>query len=257
MTDPRIPVVLDIETEPDLAWLEATEAEFVATLEPPANYKSQEAIEKWFRGERDKRAERAALSPVDGRITAIAVATAIYFAKMPASSAIRSKLGPLPMSRITRAHLEQLVEELDHRVRAGELSWKTATNAWGLLTKAFSDACRSKVRALRVREDNPAEGVAGPDRGIQKSKAYLFPKEFLALISCQKVPAPWRRMYAIAVYLYARAAELLDERRGEIGVAAIPLSAFYGSGFDQKVIRFCFAKKDETLQLALGRLARL
>ena len=32
---------------------------------------------------------------------------------------------------------------------------------------------------------------------------------------------------------------------------------FYGSGFDQKVIRFCFAKKDETLQLALGRLARL
>jgi methionine transaminase len=43
----------------------------------------------------------------------------------------------------------------------------------------------------------------------------------------------------------------------EIGVAAIPLSAFYGDGFDQKVVRFCFAKKDETLQSALGRLARL
>ncbi|MFM8692390.1 MAG: pyridoxal phosphate-dependent aminotransferase [Limnohabitans sp.] len=43
----------------------------------------------------------------------------------------------------------------------------------------------------------------------------------------------------------------------EIGVAAIPLSAFYGSGFDQHVIRFCFAKKDETLELALERLARL
>lgn len=43
----------------------------------------------------------------------------------------------------------------------------------------------------------------------------------------------------------------------EIGVAAIPLSAFYGSGFDQNVIRFCFAKKDETLELALQRLARL
>lgn len=43
----------------------------------------------------------------------------------------------------------------------------------------------------------------------------------------------------------------------EIGVAAIPLSAFYGNSFDQKVIRFCFAKKDETLRLALGRLARL
>jgi methionine aminotransferase len=43
----------------------------------------------------------------------------------------------------------------------------------------------------------------------------------------------------------------------EIGVAAIPLSAFYGDGFDQRVVRFCFAKKDETLNAALGRLARL
>ena len=43
----------------------------------------------------------------------------------------------------------------------------------------------------------------------------------------------------------------------EIGVAAIPLSAFYGNGFDQKLIRFCFAKKDETLNAALESLARL
>ena len=43
----------------------------------------------------------------------------------------------------------------------------------------------------------------------------------------------------------------------EIGVAAIPLSAFYGDGFDQRVVRFCFAKKDETLREALTRLRRL
>lgn len=43
----------------------------------------------------------------------------------------------------------------------------------------------------------------------------------------------------------------------EIGVAAIPLSAFYGNGFDQRVVRFCFAKRDETLRSALDRLARL
>lgn len=43
----------------------------------------------------------------------------------------------------------------------------------------------------------------------------------------------------------------------EIGVAAIPLSAFYGDGFDQRVVRFCFAKRDETLRSALDRLARL
>ena len=43
----------------------------------------------------------------------------------------------------------------------------------------------------------------------------------------------------------------------EIGVAAIPLSAFYGNGFDQRVVRFCFAKQDATLNEALLRLRRL
>jgi methionine aminotransferase len=43
----------------------------------------------------------------------------------------------------------------------------------------------------------------------------------------------------------------------EIGVAAIPLSAFYEGGFEQGIARLCFAKKDETLKLALGRLAGL
>lgn len=43
----------------------------------------------------------------------------------------------------------------------------------------------------------------------------------------------------------------------EVGVAAIPLSAFYGDGFDQRVVRFCFAKKDETLRAALEQLRKL
>jgi len=43
----------------------------------------------------------------------------------------------------------------------------------------------------------------------------------------------------------------------EAGVAAIPVSAFYQGGFEQRLARFCFAKKDETLNLALERLARL
>ena len=43
----------------------------------------------------------------------------------------------------------------------------------------------------------------------------------------------------------------------EVGVAAIPLAAFYSGGFEQKLARFCFAKKDETLNSALDRLARL
>ena len=43
----------------------------------------------------------------------------------------------------------------------------------------------------------------------------------------------------------------------EIGVAAIPLSAFYADGFEQRIARLCFAKRDETLQTALQRLRKL
>jgi len=43
----------------------------------------------------------------------------------------------------------------------------------------------------------------------------------------------------------------------EIKVAAIPVSAFYSQPTESKVVRFCFAKKDETLQLALERLTKL
>ena len=43
----------------------------------------------------------------------------------------------------------------------------------------------------------------------------------------------------------------------EVGVAAIPLSAFYADGFEQGLARLCFAKRDDTLLEALQRLRRL
>jgi methionine aminotransferase len=43
----------------------------------------------------------------------------------------------------------------------------------------------------------------------------------------------------------------------EIKVAAIPLSPFYAAGKESGVVRFCFAKQDATLELALERLGRL
>ena len=43
----------------------------------------------------------------------------------------------------------------------------------------------------------------------------------------------------------------------EFGVATIPVSVFYKSGTDNKVIRFCFSKKSETLEAAVERLAKI
>jgi methionine aminotransferase len=43
----------------------------------------------------------------------------------------------------------------------------------------------------------------------------------------------------------------------EIKVAAIPVSAFYSTPKESGIVRFCFAKQDETLKLALERLAQV
>lgn len=42
----------------------------------------------------------------------------------------------------------------------------------------------------------------------------------------------------------------------EVGVATIPVSVFYSNGKDDRVLRFCFSKKNETLEAAVEKLAR-
>ena len=59
------------------------------------------------------------------------------------------------------------------------------------------------------------------------------------------------RYDAISQETEAQFAEWLT---AEVKVAAIPVSAFYAQGKESGIVRFCFAKKDETLRLALGRL---
>jgi methionine aminotransferase len=43
----------------------------------------------------------------------------------------------------------------------------------------------------------------------------------------------------------------------EVGVAVIPVSPFYERAPDQRIVRFCFAKNDSTLDHAAARLCEL
>jgi len=43
----------------------------------------------------------------------------------------------------------------------------------------------------------------------------------------------------------------------EFGVASIPVSAFYTKGTDHQILRFCFAKRQETLDKAVERLIKI
>jgi methionine aminotransferase len=40
-------------------------------------------------------------------------------------------------------------------------------------------------------------------------------------------------------------------------VAVIPVSVFYADGRDDRVVRFCFAKQQATLEAGVERLARV
>jgi integrase len=142
-----------------------------------------------------------------------------------------------PMAKVTKAEVVAVRKALDARIEAGTMSWKTAQNTWGLLTKAFADAVNSKRDDLVVREDNPATGVLPPERGEAKTKCYLYPDEFAALVSCERVPLRWRRMFALVAYLYARPGEVNAIRWEDLnvdrGVAHIHLSADRESGEDK------------------------
>ena len=52
-------------------------------------------------------------------------------------------------------------------------------------------------------------------------------------------------------------AQLAIRLTKEAGVASIPVSVFYADSTDNKVLRFCFAKKEETLTEAAERLRKI
>lgn len=139
------------------------------------------------------------------------------------------------MAAVTRDHLEQIVQRLDAKVSRGEIRWKSALNIWGTVTKAFDDAHRGKILELRVRSDNPAKDVRGPDRGVETEKVHLYPSEFLALVSCEAIPLVRRRCYAIGVYNYLRPAELEALRWEDVDLARETIQIRRGIDRERKV----------------------
>jgi methionine aminotransferase len=60
---------------------------------------------------------------------------------------------------------------------------------------------------------------------------------------------------------YTKISDILEQDfakwlTSEIGVAAIPVSAFYQQPKESSIVRFCFAKQDQTLVRALELLAK-
>lgn len=102
---------------------------------------------------------------------------------------------------------------------------------------------------------------------LQQEKKYLELGKFLGnkkdfFLEAMK-PTPFQPLPSYGSYFQLYSYDGLSEETEkefairlikEYGVATIPVSAFYQSKKDNKVLRFCFAKKEETLAEAAKRL---
>lgn len=87
-------------------------------------------------------------------------------------------------------------------------------------------------------------------QGLQQTKFQLLPSpaSYFQCVNYTKLGIPQAQLSE---------ADFCSWLTTEIGVAAIPVSAFYAMPVESGVIRFCFAKEEKTLSSALERLQTL
>lgn len=90
---------------------------------------------------------------------------------------------------------------------------------------------------------------------VLEKKQRLF-QSLMATTPLKPLPTygSYFQLYSFAGLSTESEADLAIRLTKEAGVATIPTSAFYTDGTDNKVLRFCFAKKEGTLQAAAEKL---
>lgn len=108
-----------------------------------------------------------------------------------------------------------------------------------------------------------AEFLQEPDNYLSVSQFYQEKRDkFISCIQSSKfewIPASGSFFQCVN---YANITDendfaLAQRLTKEIGVASIPVSVFYHQKNDYKILRFCFAKDDQTLEMAGERLSKL
>lgn len=107
-----------------------------------------------------------------------------------------------------------------------------------------------------------AEYLANPSVYLSLSEFFQHKRDLLLAEIGEEVftPLPSSGSY-FQCYTYPSDWNISDTELAQIltkeaGVTGIPVSAFYADGTDHGVLRFCFAKKDETLKRAAERLRK-
>jgi len=120
----------------------------------------------------------------------------------------------------------------------------------------FSITTAEQYALADVLAENPEHlAELGP---FYQRKRDLF-RELIAEVPFQLLPVAGAYFQLADYSAFGTDDDLAFARRltTELGVAAIPLSPFYAEPPAQRLVRFCFCKRDETLTLAAERLRRL
>lgn len=96
------------------------------------------------------------------------------------------------------------------------------------------------------------------DLGKQMQVKRDFFRELMKDTPFQCIPShgSYFECYSYGHFSQASDKELAIQLTKEYGIASIPLSAFYNDGTDHKVLRFCFAKQEATLEKAVAQLKK-
>ncbi len=91
---------------------------------------------------------------------------------------------------------------------------------------------------------------------LQKKRDYF--RELMTVTPLKVIPShgSYFELYSYERLSTEKEAVLAIRLVKECGVAVIPTSAFYQDATDNKVIRFCFAKKESTLEEAVNRIGK-
>jgi methionine aminotransferase len=94
--------------------------------------------------------------------------------------------------------------------------------------------------------------------GFMEAKRNFF-RELIKETPFECIPShgSYFECYSYANFSTEPDSDLAVRLTKEYGVATIPVSAFYQQGNDNKVLRFCFAKKEETLEKAVAKLKHI
>jgi aspartate/methionine/tyrosine aminotransferase len=176
-----------------------------------------------------------------------------------------------PLSHQCMANIEGM---RDRTVVVNSLSKTYSVTGWRvgycIAPPDITSAIRKVHDFLTVGAANPLQHAGAYALGLPASyyqelqAEYLRKRDFIVPVlknagfKCDYPEGAYYVMADIADFGFANDIEFTKHLIREIGVAVVPGSSFYHeASMGSQIVRFCFCKKDETLEAAADRLAKL